>query len=243
MGLDRRHYMLACLLALGLHLVVAAAILWRQASPPGQAMATGTGGIEISLGPAGRATGSPESREEEETETLEPEPEAAPEPIPEPEPEPEPLPEPDPQPVAATRPEPPPERPLPAEQPATVSGAAGQQGSRDADETGSGDATAGGGIPGSSRDYAATVLAWLEQHKEYPRRARLRRQEGTVVLYFVVDRGGAVLEYRLEGSSGHLALDEEVLAMIERAQPLPPMPEDLQRDRLELIVPVEFFLR
>ena len=31
--------------------------------------------------------------------------------------------------------------------------------------------------------------------------------------------------------------------MIERAKPLPPMPDDMDRDRLEMIVPVEFFLR
>jgi len=135
------------------------------------------------------------------------------------------------------------DEPPPAEVRESVAGAASRDGTRDADETGSGDATAGGGLPGSSRDYAATVLAWLERHKEYPRRARLRRQEGTAMLYFVVDRSGAVLEYRLQSSSSHRALDEEVLAMIERAQPLPPMPEDMERERLELIVPVEFFLR
>jgi len=257
MGLGRRHYVLACLVALGLHLAVAAVMLWRPAPPPGQAIAAGTGGIEISLGPAGRATGNPESRVEEETEIPEPEPPPEPEPEPEPEPPPEPEPEPEPEPqpepepvrdpipraVSEPTPEIPAERPLTAEQPAPVTGAAAPDGTRDADETGSGDATAGGGLPGSSRDYAATVLAWLERHKEYPRRARLRRQEGRAMLYFVVDRGGAVLEYRLQSSSNHPALDDEVLAMIERAKPLPPMPDDMDRDRLEMIVPVEFFLR
>jgi periplasmic protein TonB len=243
MGLGRRHYLLACMLALGLHLALAAVLLWRPAPPQGQAMAAGTGGIEISLGPAGRVTDSPESREEEEMDALEPEP--VPEPIPEPEPtpEPEPQPEPVPQPVPEPASEPRAEQPVPAVAQAAVAGAAGHGSTRDADETGSGDTTAGGGLPGASQDYAATLLAWLERHKQYPRRARLRRQEGTVWLYLVVDRGGAVLEYRLERSSGHPALDEEVLAMIERAQPLPPMPEDTDREHLELIVPVEFFLR
>ncbi|NGP52424.1 energy transducer TonB, partial [Thioalkalivibrio sp. XN8] len=119
----------------------------------------------------------------------------------------------------------------------------GRDGPRDATETGSGEAAAAGGLPGANRDYAATVLAWLERHKHYPRRARLRRQEGTVLLYFVVDRAGTVLEYRLEQSSSYPVLDQEVLAMIERAQPLPPMPDELGQERLELIVPVEFFLR
>lgn len=245
MELGRRHYLLACMLALGLHLALAAALFWRPAPPPGQAMAAGTGGIEISLGPAGRVTDGPERREEEELDTLEPEPETVPEPDPEPErmPEPEPQPVPVPQPAPVPRSEVRAERPVTAVAQATATGAAGQRSTRPADDAGSGNSTAGGGLPGASQDYAATLLAWLERHKQYPRRARLRRQEGMALLYFVVDRRGTVIEYRLERSSGQPALDEEVLGMIERAQPLPPMPEDMDREHLELIVPVEFFLR
>jgi protein TonB len=89
----------------------------------------------------------------------------------------------------------------------------------------------------------ARLQAWLERHKEYPRRAQLRRQQGTALLYFVMDRDGDVLEYRVEESSGHTLLDREVAAMIERAQPLPEIPEDFGRSRLELLVPVQFHLR
>jgi len=103
--------------------------------------------------------------------------------------------------------------------------------------------SAGGGLPGDTRDYAATLLAWLEKHREYPRRARMRRQEGTVLLFFVIDRQGKVLEHRIEKSSGFSILDEEVLEMLERAQPLPGMPGHLDQDRLELVVPVQFYLR
>src|SRR3546814_21089932 len=40
----------------------------------------------------------------------------------------------------------------------------------------------GGGAPGAFVDYKAQLYAWLDKHKEYPRRARLRRQEGTALL-------------------------------------------------------------
>jgi periplasmic protein TonB len=82
-----------------------------------------------------------------------------------------------------------------------------------------------------------------KKHKQYPRAAQLRRQEGTVLLSFVMDRNGRVLEYRIERASGHALLDREVEAMIERAQPLPKIPDDLREARLELVVPVQFFLR
>lgn len=38
-------------------------------------------------------------------------------------------------------------------------------------------------------------------------------------------------------------LDAEVQKMIERAQPLPAMPDTKDNSTLELVVPVQFFLR
>ena len=101
----------------------------------------------------------------------------------------------------------------------------------------------GGSAPRANTDYLALVQAWLEKHKEYPYRARLRREEGTAVLYFVVDRDGRVRDSELRQSTGHALLDREVLAMIERAQPLPRVPGDPNSVPLELIVPVRFRLR
>lgn len=137
--------------------------------------------------------------------------------------------------------------PVPEEAPAektglTTAGAGGESGSRAAAGAGSGQDRSRGGDPGASADYMAQLRAWLEKHKRYPRRARTRRQEGTAVLRFVVDREGRVLEYEIRESSGHDILDREVTAMIERAQPLPGMPDDMGRGRLELVVPVQFRL-
>ena len=58
-----------------------------------------------------------------------------------------------------------------------------------------------------------------------------------------MDRYGRVTEFRLEQSSGHALLDAEVRAMIQRAQPLPAMPDFMQQSQLELVVPVNFALR
>lgn len=99
------------------------------------------------------------------------------------------------------------------------------------------------GRPGADADYFATVLAWLEKHKEYPRQSQLRRQQGTAVLHFELDRQGRILSYRIRTSSGFPELDREVEAMIRRAEPLPPMPADMAQARLELLVPVQFRLR
>lgn len=110
-------------------------------------------------------------------------------------------------------------------------------------DAGSADPSMDGGTPGASADYRAALVAWLERHKNYPQRARMRRQEGTVLLRFTLNRQGRVLAHRIERGSGHTVLDTEVTAMIERAQPLPPIPADISRNSLEFVVPIQFALR
>jgi len=224
--------------------------------------------VEISLGPAGSAVGGPRDQQGEDTPALTKEPapaepvqkakpESVQETVPISEKKPNPLPETPIEPVKKNEPvknavtesrsEPKPETtPVKDTAPptkASVAGDAGKNGSKNQNNTGSGDNSAGGGLPGDAHDYAATLLAWLEQYKEYPRRARLRRQQGTVLLYFMVDRQGQVLDYRIEKSSGYPALDEEVKKLIERAQPLPAMPDTMKKNSLALVVPVQYFLR
>ncbi|MGE0259575.1 MAG: energy transducer TonB [Alphaproteobacteria bacterium] len=91
-------------------------------------------------------------------------------------------------------------------------------------------------------NWQGQLLAWLSRHKRYPREAEERRQQGTAHLRFVVDRYGRVLSYSLVRSSGFAALDEEIMALIQRAQPLPPPPAELPGMRFDLIVPVSFSL-
>lgn len=125
----------------------------------------------------------------------------------------------------------------------SVAGSEGRAGTGSGNDAGSGGgASTGGGVPGASADYMAELRAWLEKHKQYPRRARRLRQEGTALLYFVMDSEGRVLEYRIRESSGHESLDEAVTTMIERAQPLPGFPEGMDQGRLALVVPVQFLL-
>ena len=96
---------------------------------------------------------------------------------------------------------------------------------------------------GPPLDYIARLHRALERNKEYPRSARAQRQQGRAMLRFAIDRAGNVLDYRLEKSSGYDLLDREVVAMIQRASPLPPMPADMAADRLEIVVPIPFILR
>ncbi|MGO1119216.1 TonB family protein [Rhodovibrionaceae bacterium A322] len=125
----------------------------------------------------------------------------------------------------------------------SVAGAGGKSGSKDSLNSGNGNNTKGGGSPGAAKDYMSFLLAWLHKHKEYPREARRRRQEGTAFLYFEMDRDGRVQEHRLQTSSGYRSLDREVMALIRRAQPLPKPPPEVEGAMIKLVVPVQFLIR
>jgi protein TonB len=99
------------------------------------------------------------------------------------------------------------------------------------------------GSGAGAADYFGLLQAWLERHKRYPRRARLRHQEGVVLLRFVILEDGRVGEFALVEGSGHELLDEEARQLVRRAAPLPAIPPEVAARRLELVVPVRFSLR
>lgn len=83
----------------------------------------------------------------------------------------------------------------------------------------------------------------MRRSERYPSWARRRRQEGVVSVRLTLARDGYVLARRIVLSSGVSALDAEALALIDRAQPLPPPPSEIRGDVIELVAPVEFFIR
>jgi protein TonB len=91
--------------------------------------------------------------------------------------------------------------------------------------------------------WEGLVLGALNKVKRYPREAALRRQQGVPYIRFVIDREGKVLSSRIERSSGFRPLDDEAASLPRRAQPLPKPPAEVKGDNIELVVPVEFFMR
>ncbi len=90
--------------------------------------------------------------------------------------------------------------------------------------------------------WQGQVLAQLERFKRYPAEAQSKRQEGTPLLFFSMDRKGHILSARLRKSSGYEQLDQETLALVRRAEPLPPPPDSVPGEPLMLTVPVDFYV-
>jgi periplasmic protein TonB len=99
-----------------------------------------------------------------------------------------------------------------------------------------------GGAPHVEPSWEATLVRELQRAKRYPRAAQLRNEQGIVLLSFSVDRNGHVLRHGIAKSSGHADLDNEVMAMIMRAE-LPPFPASMSEQRLDLTVPIRFSLQ
>lgn len=232
------------LLAFGGSLLLHGTVLVAWPSLEG-ARGPGEHGVEIGLGLLGDLGDDANPAPEVEPEPEEPEPpEPEPPPVIEPEPVPETLPQPVPTPIieasAPTSDTPPvasveipAARPRPRPQPS----APRQQGQA----VGAPSPSEGGNV-GLRRSYAGVLAAHLNRHKSYPISARRQGREGTVRLRLVVARTGSVLDARIARSAPFPEFDEAAMAMLARAQPLPPFPSGMTETEIVVMVPVTFEL-
>jgi periplasmic protein TonB len=97
--------------------------------------------------------------------------------------------------------------------------------------------------PNVEASWLTNVVRQLQRLRRYPAAARSRKEEGIVVLSFSVDRSGHVLSRTIAQSSGHTDLDDEVMALVMRAEPLPPFPASMPQQQMDLTLPMRFTLR
>ncbi|CAM5216289.1 hypothetical protein ARD30_01930 [Bosea thiooxidans] len=90
--------------------------------------------------------------------------------------------------------------------------------------------------PAANASWRGSLIAHLNRFKRFPNGA----SPGTVQVAFSIDRGGRVLSARLVRGSGDSALDEEAVAMIRRASPVPAPPDGLGGGSIALAVPIRF---
>ncbi len=95
--------------------------------------------------------------------------------------------------------------------------------------------------PNALPNWRSALVNRLERYKRYPPDAR--GQRGVARLAFSVDRGGRVHHARIVRSSGSSALDRATLALIARAQPLPPPPPEVRGAQIAIVVPIRYSMR
>ena len=102
--------------------------------------------------------------------------------------------------------------------------------------------TGAGEIADQQRRWEGQVMMHLERRKRYPRQARMMRHEGTPRLEIRMDRSGNVQQVELLDACPHRILNDDALALVQRASPLPSPPPEVAGDPLVLTLPIEYSL-
>jgi protein TonB len=93
------------------------------------------------------------------------------------------------------------------------------------------------------RRWETELMAHIERFKRYPPAARSRGDQGLARVAFTIDGNGRVQGSRIVQSSGSPELDQEALAMLTRAQPVPRPPSRALTDEMSFTIPVRFNIR
>lgn len=99
-----------------------------------------------------------------------------------------------------------------------------------------------GGAPRVEPSWESRLFRKLQQAKRYPPEARARGEQGVVTLSFSIDRDGHVTSRGIAKGSGYAALDDEAMALVMRAQPMPAFPPSMSEAQISLTVPIRFSL-
>lgn len=93
--------------------------------------------------------------------------------------------------------------------------------------------------------WQSRLFAHIARYKRYPLMARNKRQQGTVSVNFTIDAQGKVSNKRIVKSSGYALLDQEVMDLLDRAQPLPLPPADVLNGKTAraITIPINFNLK
>ena len=132
----------------------------------------------------------------------------------------------------------------PTAQPGTAASGTASAGPGGATGVGTGAAGAGRGAFGNGKgpgdDYLDRLRRHLAKYKRYPPEAVKQKQQGAVMVHFVLARDGTVLEASIARSSGFPLLDQAALDTLRRASPVPPLPPSFDGDKGALTTRLEF---
>jgi periplasmic protein TonB len=116
----------------------------------------------------------------------------------------------------------------PTEEPARVAPAAGQSSER---------------VKRVEASWQKALVSHLNRFKRYPDGARARGSQGSVLVQFTIDRSGNVVASRVLQHSGSTFLDEEAIAVLQRASPLPSPPAEMTGELFPLTLPIQFRIK
>ena len=92
-------------------------------------------------------------------------------------------------------------------------------------------------------DWQKSLVLALNAAKDYPRRARKARAEGTVTVAFSLDQYGRIKARQVSKSSGWPVLDKAALDIFDRLKALPAPPAAMGAGPFDLAIPISYRFR
>ncbi|MFV8558171.1 TonB family protein [Sulfitobacter sp. SBS6] len=92
-------------------------------------------------------------------------------------------------------------------------------------------------------DWQKSLVLALNAAKDYPRRAREARAEGTTTVAFTLDQYGQIKAREVSKSSGWPVLDQAALDIFDRLQTLPRPPSAMGAGPFNLAIPISYRFR
>lgn len=89
-------------------------------------------------------------------------------------------------------------------------------------------------------NWLHTVRSKLRQGNLYPAEAQAQRLRGRVVVSFIIDKTGRVVDFWIARSSGSTILDRAAASALVNAVPFPRMPKEMNRQSIKLSYKVDF---
>jgi protein TonB len=96
----------------------------------------------------------------------------------------------------------------------------------------------GASAAASAANYRAMLVAHLRRFQRWPAGAEARGENGTALVSFTLTRKGNVTGARLTKSTGYASLDQEALAWVQRAQPMPSFPAEIRDATMKFTAPL-----
>jgi len=91
--------------------------------------------------------------------------------------------------------------------------------------------------------WMRAVSEQVRQYFYYPGTALAVHKTGVVIMHFSVRRNGQIDRLEIGKSSGDDGLDKAATDIMQKAQPLPPIPDRMHTDRVDGELPINFGMR
>lgn len=89
-------------------------------------------------------------------------------------------------------------------------------------------------------EYLSKLRKEIEKNKIYPKRAKRLKQQGKVVVSFILSKNGEIKNINLENASNFKRLNKAALELLEKIAKFEPIPKELEKNNWKIEIPINY---